>query len=1141
MPVEELAIGDFAAESLLVESVDVQSKCISEPRLTSDASTLDTLTEASTGIVWIRDLFLPHSPRSRILTYDYDRHSLLRPGTGIVDPLLSLATTFLGELVAERALAAAFNRPIVFLCHGFGGLLLKRALALSYSKLGKSTERLRSIYISTYAILFVGTPHQGIRKSALRFGHDSDFAGSSQFMINLLVGSEMLNEVTDQFMPIMKQYRVFNFWESLESEIDGAMTYVVDKDSAAPSWADAEKCGISTTHQGMLKFRTVKSSGYTVITEALTRYLQSAPTTIKTRWFNEKKFLEVERRKQAEELLRPQLELGSTMDRNAEHTSEYYLVPHRSSTHFTGREQQAQEVKENFGCSWNSPNEKSQAEHKVVVIHGLGGSGKTQFCLRYAEGNRLNYWGVFWIDASTRENAELGFAKLGEVAGKGSSFLAGKHWLSQCRKPWLLIIDNADDPEMEISDFFPIDGSGHILITSRSPRAKLYATAGEIRFRGMDPEEGIELLLNSAYPQVGSGYRDRQQEELARSLGAELGYLALALSQAGATIRRNIYTLEQYLRVYLGYRDRLLPKSMSISIDNTNAITTWEIPFQKIEKNVSVKNKDAVDLMHLLAFLHFDGIHESIFRSLAANSMDEDATGVKYPDIVLSSLEWTEVAQARLRHALGVLIDHSLIDFDPNTRSYSQHPVVHRWARDRLGQEEQLSSLSCTIGLLTRSISPHLEASGRAFRRSLIPHIESCMQKLENLTPSFPSTVGSANSIERFAWVYAECGLWKTAKTLLERLVKFRTKYVGRKHEDTVRATYSLGQTHWNLFDPKSTIEEQRRVVAARRWIWPSWFAFYVNPPWMPDFIGYYAALSDLTLALWLAGLRDLSKVIGRRATTGLLKFLGPDDPITLNAMFNLARTLLHLREWDEAHDLLIPVLRKRKKLFGPNHPDTLMTRNELGVLYCERRQHLAIAERLVTNVLEARKMVLGEEHAYTLWSVNDLSKILCERGKGIEAAKMLEDIIPVVARTLGEKHVGMTMTKGNLAKAYVKCSNWLEAKQMLVQVLNSTPTTHPDWVQTISGCVFVQIQLQEWDDAERNCINVLEMVRSKKVLTRDNPRVIVIAEQLAHIYLATGRPNESKALRAEFSTMRSGFAEKLYRVVPERVGNESR
>lgn len=190
-----------------------------------------------------------------------------------------------------------------------------------------------------------------------------------------------------------------------------------------------------------------------------------------------------------------------------------------------------------------------------------------------------------------------------------------------------------------------------------------------------------------------------------------------------------------------------------------------------------------------------------------------------------------------------------------------------------------------------------------------------------------------------------------------------------------------------------------------------------------------------------------------------------------------------------------------------------------------------------MTNVLEARKVVLGEEHAYTLWSVNDLSKVLCERGKGLEAAKMLEDIIPVVTRTLGDEHVGMTMTKGNLAKAYVHAGRWIEAEQMLPQILKSTPTDHPDWVRIISGYVLVQMQLQKWHDAERNCMKVLELFRRKRVLAKENPRVIVIAEQLAHIYLATGRPNESETLRAEFSAMHTGFAAKLYIVVPEGVG----
>lgn len=208
-------------------------------------------------------------------------------------------------------------------------------------------------------------------------------------MISLLIGSEMLNEVADQFMPIMKQYRVFNFWEELESEIDDTTAYVVDRDSAAPHWADTEQCGIRATHLGMMKFGTARASGYTVMREALTRYIKSAPTTIETRWFNEKKFLDAEHRRQAEELLKHTLEFGSKMNKDAEHSLEYYLVSHRSSVQFTGRKQQAQELKENLDRLLDSPSQKTRGEHKIVVIYGLGGSGKTQFCLRYAEENRI--------------------------------------------------------------------------------------------------------------------------------------------------------------------------------------------------------------------------------------------------------------------------------------------------------------------------------------------------------------------------------------------------------------------------------------------------------------------------------------------------------------------------------------------------------------------------------------------------------------------------------------------------------------------------------------------------------------------------------------------------------------------------------
>jgi hypothetical protein len=88
-----------------------------------------------------------------------------------------------------------------------------------------------------------------------------------------------------------------------------------------------------------------------------------------------------------------------------------------------------------------------------------------------------SYWGVFWIDASNEENVESGFASVGQQVGKGANFAAGMHWLLRCTKPWLLILDNADDPEMDISRYFPARGNGHILITTRNPGVIEHATA----------------------------------------------------------------------------------------------------------------------------------------------------------------------------------------------------------------------------------------------------------------------------------------------------------------------------------------------------------------------------------------------------------------------------------------------------------------------------------------------------------------------------------------------------------------------------------------------------------------------------------------------------------------------------------------
>jgi len=715
------------------------------------------------------------------------------------------------------------------------------------------------------------------------------------------------------------------------------------------------------------------------------------------------------------------------------------------------------------------------------------------------------YWGVFWIDASSQENAESGFAALGQQAGKGASFAAGYHWLSTCSKPWLLVIDNADDPDMDVSQFFPPGGNGHILVTTRNPGARDHATEGSVRFQGMDPEEAIALLLKSAYPNGEAHSTNPQRRSIAQCIADELGYLALALAQAGATIRRNIYTLEKYLYYYLGHRKKMISYPGLRHADDTNIITTWEIPFQRIVRRQSVEHRDAVDLVHLFAFMHFESISEKIFQR-SWNGIEMTQSGPwTYPGILQPDRLWNEEAQARLRRALGVLCDYSIIDHDPDKGSCSIHPVIHSWARDRLTVSDQKLWLGHTMAVLAHCISSNLEASGRSFRKLLLPHIDSCMRTLEQLSPSIADTVQQAAEVEKFAHVYAENGLWKQARKLQIKVIDFRKRTFGKGHEETIRAQRSLGHTYWNLFEIKPAIQVQLQVLQSRWFSRPSWTG-WITWPWLPDHVSYCVTLDDITLLLWLAGERQKSKWTGERAVKGLMKRLGPDDPQTLNAMFNLARTYLHLGNPQQSLRLLVTVLQKRKRFFGMDHPDTLMTRNEIGMNLCAQKRRLAVAEKLVSNVLRSRKRILGEEHAYTLWSVNDLSKVLCERGRAAEAAAMLEDIIPIVLRTLGEEHVGMFMTKSNLARAYVRSERWREAEALLYSLLPLIPQTHPDWIHTMSGYVHVLIHLGKVDEAENNCVRMLDSITRGKILSLEDPRTVAIARQLSEIYHKQGR-----------------------------------
>jgi hypothetical protein len=187
-------------------------------------------------------------------------------------------------------------------------------LAYSASRKSSKLTHLHSIYTCTYSILFFGTPHQGSSKARL-LGSLQKLAsltipkGAVQVESSLVKAleeeSETLQNITDQFAPLMSRFRVFFFWEEEKTDLKYTRDYIVTEASAAPILDNTERCGISANHRGMCKFDSNTAQGFRTAIAAIRRYTREAPPIITTRIAQADSMLFEIRRNEAMELSEP--------------------------------------------------------------------------------------------------------------------------------------------------------------------------------------------------------------------------------------------------------------------------------------------------------------------------------------------------------------------------------------------------------------------------------------------------------------------------------------------------------------------------------------------------------------------------------------------------------------------------------------------------------------------------------------------------------------------------------------------------------------------------------------------------------------------------------------------------------------------
>lgn len=160
--------------------------------------------------LWLKDFLPLKLPSARVLLFGYNANVAFETSTaGVREQAINL----LNRIASKRE--DAEERPIVFIAHGLGGIVVKRALV--EAKLDDSYQSLRE---ATYGIAFFGTPHQGGNFTKLGDIAASITRGvlrnpSNTFIKALKKDSLFSDTLVQDFRHQLEDYYILSFIETL--------------------------------------------------------------------------------------------------------------------------------------------------------------------------------------------------------------------------------------------------------------------------------------------------------------------------------------------------------------------------------------------------------------------------------------------------------------------------------------------------------------------------------------------------------------------------------------------------------------------------------------------------------------------------------------------------------------------------------------------------------------------------------------------------------------------------------------------------------------------------------------------------------------------------------------------------------------
>ncbi|QRV92254.1 kinesin light chain [Ceratobasidium sp. AG-Ba] len=725
---------------------------------------------------------------------------------------------------------------------------------------------------------------------------------------------------------------------------------------------------------------------------------------------------------------------------------------------FTGRQDTIKQIVASIS--------RGDTQRCVFVLYGLGGSGKTQLALKTVQQTKDMWTDMVFVDATTNETAVATLAGFAKERGIGESHESALKWFGNRHERWLMIIDNADDPHVDIRGYIPKGDHGSILITTRIKQFAGLASNDDSdhQVASMKQDEAMQLLLKAA--RIKNAELCPTERESAKRLLEDVGCLALAVVQAGAYIFSSSCTFAKYHDMFSQHHQTTLELStrlpVKISDYQRSVYTTWHMSYEKL-------GTTAQKLLQLIAFMHHTNITEDIFRRSAIRlrtyepEIPATQSEREIRDYVAGFLQafssggnWSS---SGFQETMTELQSYSLISYDRVNNEYTLHVLVHDWASTVI---EHPLDRACdhTALLLAVSIDYEDSIESLGYKQALEIHANRLMSRQEQT---------SANNAALFGQMYLRTGNWRRMATMEQIALDSRREALGETHTGTLTSMNELALAFQNQGKYQEAVALQEQLVEIRK------------------------------------------------------RVSGHDRRETLIAMSNLASTYYDLGRYTDAQSLQLHILDTSKRVYGHEDPDTLFGMHKLAVTYKAQGRYDE-AQALLVQVVDAWKRVKGDEHPSTLASMHELASTYYDQGRYDEAESMQVHVLEVRKRRQGDEHPDTLVTMSGLAATYYAKGRYGEAEQLQVKVLEAMKRAygedHPDTLTTMGHLAVTYWTQGRYEQAEE--LEKKVVCGRKSVFGAKHPETLSSMRNLLATYKATGdrRKQEYTALKEQIAEL---------------------